>query len=133
MDTSKEYIKMCRKFYNSLKLEEKLQLFGFPEIGFNCINITRDGNWWWHGDLLSDCIPLPRQDQLQEMIGSYPDCYLEFVNWNEISYPIIAYPLQKQQPHPFWYFKSLEQLWLAYVMKRKFNKIWDGENWVYEK
>ena len=25
--------------------------------------------------------------------------------------------------------KSWEQLWLAFVMKEKFNKIWDGEKW----
>jgi len=23
-----------------------------------------------------------------------------------------------------------EQLWLAFVMKEKHNKIWDGDNWV---
>ena len=24
---------------------------------------------------------------------------------------------------------SMEQLWLAFVMKEKFNKTWDGEKW----
>ena len=27
-------------------------------------------------------------------------------------------------------FTSMEQLWLAFVMKEKFNKIWDGEEWI---
>ena len=26
-------------------------------------------------------------------------------------------------------FKSMEQLWLAFVMKEKYNKIWNGEEW----
>ena len=25
---------------------------------------------------------------------------------------------------------SMEQLWLAFVMKGKYSKVWDGENWV---
>jgi len=28
---------------------------------------------------------------------------------------------------------SMEQLWLAFVMKEKYNKIWNGENWIKEK
>ncbi len=30
-------------------------------------------------------------------------------------------------------FTSMEQLWLAFVMKEKYNKVWDGEEWINEK
>jgi len=26
-------------------------------------------------------------------------------------------------------FNSMEQLWLAFVMKEKFDKVWNGEDW----
>jgi hypothetical protein len=26
--------------------------------------------------------------------------------------------------------ESWEQLWLAFVMKEKYNKVWNGEDWV---
>ena len=69
---------------------------------------------------------LPRQDQLQEMVKTDEvtpelavcDHLFHFVFWvKECSYP----------------FTSMEQLWLAFVMKEKYNKAWDGENWVKEK
>ncbi len=28
------------------------------------------------------------------------------------------------------YLGSMEQLWLAFVMKEKYNKVWTGEEWV---
>ena len=27
---------------------------------------------------------------------------------------------------------SMEQLWLAFVMLEKYNKIWDGKNWIHQ-
>jgi hypothetical protein len=77
---------------------------------------------------------LPRQDQLQEMIE---DC-LEI---KKLDYP------RKNKFNPntkkgkkFWSIEnqfgydeagdSLEQLLLMYVMKRNFNKTWNGEDWV---
>ena len=29
--------------------------------------------------------------------------------------------------------KSMEQLWLAFVMKEKYEKTWDGTNWIENK
>lgn len=36
-------------------------------------------------------------------------------------------PLEVEYPKQF---TSMEQLWLAFVMKEKYGKIWDGEDWV---
>ena len=68
---------------------------------------------------------LPRQDQLQEILfihkeHLFPQCVLlrEFIREGEL------YILH--------FLKSMEQLWLAFVMYKKFNKIWNGEDWVKE-
>lgn len=64
---------------------------------------------------------LPRQDQLQEMIDwnqwQLTARYSEFVH------------NQAGQENPESYFTSMEQLWLAFVMKEKYDKVWDGDNW----
>jgi hypothetical protein len=73
---------------------------------------------------------LPRQDQLQEM--AFDEELLEDNNDNFISWlwgGTLHYDYLSSQ---YLLFNSLEQLWLAYVMKIKFNKIWDKqkEEWV---
>ena len=73
-----------------------------------------------------DCFPLYRQDQLQEMVGEESEVMLlEYIlcfvfdttkHWWQIEYT-------KQ-------FDSMEQLWLAFVLKELYSKIWNGEEWV---
>ena len=66
---------------------------------------------------------LPRQDQLQEMmepVVGYPNNLVcDFWEWfdecNGIDNDIA--------------FTSMEQLWLAFYMKEKYNKTWDGDAW----
>jgi hypothetical protein len=69
---------------------------------------------------------LPRQDQLQELVRPeiikyYSDdiSYLhrEFTRW-----------LQDEQLD----FPTYEQLWLAFIMSKLFNKAWNGTNWIKE-
>ena len=100
MDTSEQYIKMCEI--------PELQVDYFD----NHFAITNDvhsyrvrGVW------------LPRQDQLQEMVdGGFAHQTLErFYQWYHSG---ISKCLS-----------SMEQLWLAFVMKEKYNKTWDGETW----
>ena len=61
-----------------------------------------------------ECIWLPRQDQLQEMIGckagNHKITMLDFVRKAE-------------------YFYSLEQQWLGFVIYRLHNKKWSGSEW----
>lgn len=119
MDTSEQYIKMCE--------------MAFPDL----IEI-----WKWDiGDFFSDGVesgvltgiptgkgvfPLPRQDQLQEMVkvkGWKSDqngaILIQFFDW---------YQNKTYRQHTFGF--SFEQLWLHFVMKEKFNKTWNGEDWV---
>jgi len=71
------------------------------------------------------CVFIPRQDQLQEMvkkesIGTLID---HFITW--------YYKFSEKNPEilPEREY-TMEQLWLAYVMKEKYNKTWNGSEWT---
>lgn len=75
-------------------------------------------------------VPLFRQDQLQEMIfeglvfgESIPCAMLKL---------LYEYGHKAKNPDAeYWHIcKSMEQLWLTFVMFEKYNKTWDGENWA---
>lgn len=126
MDTSKEYIKMCdcpeiqsyKRTLDFCDYYAYYQLDFWQTTNFTCgSSLLGKGNIW-----------LPRQDQLQEMVKyAYKDIKIEvdiklnrFWNWyREMQVKI-------KGSHPF---ASMEQLWLAFVMKEKYNKIWDGKEW----
>ena len=137
MDTSETYIKMCdcpeiQILYESeqqgnclwdytLRWEWDRSAYtyvGYMEFGGELRQEfkTHDG-YAWH------CLWLPRQDQLQEMIGGMDKC-LELVYWWQEASKVGDY-------HGYYHdsFDSMEQLWLAFVMKEKYNKVWNGEEW----
>ena len=69
------------------------------------------------------------QDQLQEMISISPIGlyrFWEFIRgeWNPYSESYDSYRSD--------YMPTMEQLWLAFVMKEKYNKVWDGRDWIEE-
>jgi len=67
---------------------------------------------------------LPRQDQLQEMVAPKEDVqHLLLHFYNRVG------ALFNEKDKPWLQFKSFEQLWLAFVMKEKYNKIWNGKDW----
>ncbi len=135
MDTSETYTKMCEKAEEIQALRrEKHNL----ETGK-----WKPGDFWFHifdkcahivdeyRDAWSDiplyihhpieCFWLPRQDQLQEMITrdvcwSICDLTARFYDFLKSLEPLIP-------------FSSMEQLWLAFVMKERYNKTWDSDSW----
>ena len=65
---------------------------------------------------------LPRQDQLQEMVEYVSPLHLlEYLNNFVTTTESGLFPAG---------FNSMEQLWLAFVMKERWNKTWNGEAWV---
>ena len=78
------------------------------------------------------CIWLPRQDQLQEMVWEYivdndplrGEC-VKSQKPELLSNRFNKYVMRSIRPR----FDSMEQLWLAFVMKEKFGKIWNGKDW----
>ena len=146
MDTSKEYIKMCEKAgeIQLLKREKKHTDTGkwkpgdyyttwFPPFLITIIPQYLD-EWADEPDYLhhpSENIWLPRQDQLQEMIQDNSQHYLNSVH--QIWYEFAEYDGDGSIfaiPDYLKHIASMEQLWLAFVMKEKYNKIWNGKGWV---
>ena len=115
MDTSEQYVKMCD--------EEEIQGIWNHEQHFldrphsYIVDNGRSG-WTW----------LPRQDQLQEMVSERLKKIRIGIDWYfGDQWRMIYYddPLKHYVIHG----GTFEQLWLAFVMKEKFNKIWDGSKW----
>lgn len=119
MDTSEQYIKMCEKVFPYLN--KYVPLFSKRRRMYYVVD-GKVGLWW---DIVntSNCeraFPLWEQDQLQEMI--------EVINSETIAYFLSAIKHFEETTNR--QFKSWEQLWLAFVMKEKFNKVWNGKGWI---
>ncbi len=145
MDTSETYIKMC----NCPEIQDKWFIkdgdWVGSEHGVVSINHINEDNKYYSSVkfqlIREDNIWLPRQDQIQEMIGTYHDdkngrwfcwvCTMErfnrflagFIN-REFEHEIECF----NKPREF-KMASMEQLWLAFHMSEKYKKIWDGEKW----
>lgn len=71
---------------------------------------------------------LPRQDQLQEMVGGEWWRTLEW--FNSFVYCCVSDATFYGTRGPLFKVGSVEQLWLAFVMHEKFGKVWNGEAWL---
>ena len=145
MDCSVDYIKMCEKaekiqksisdlkdgdFIADWRFKKDEVIVYHPLIhdaGFGEEGPDDEFTWW-----------LPRQDQLQEIIQAQVKChgkdelywkinwFWEFVQATCFTHGE-NYGHLTEQAYP-----SMEQLWLAFVMKEKYKKVWDGKEWKEE-
>jgi len=126
MDTSETYIKMC----NCPEIQDSHDW----SYGWETYVRARRNPFWgtngdWYYDLDGNVIWLPTQDQLQEMV--FDSRITAIVISHELSNYALTIPKVKIGKDMKAYPKlSMEQLWLAFVMKEKFGKVWDKENWV---
>ena len=125
MDTSKEYIKMCEKAVEIQKLtpidwNDRNGSYYVTSYKPNRVYMAMNA-----GNGKSRGIWLPRQDQLQEMVtskNSWVDYFVDsFACFVEREYGKGSKTLNDI---------SMEQLWLAFVMKELYQKTWNGTNWV---
>ena len=129
MDMSDQYIKMCSC------LEIQLQEFDYrPNFHFA---YYLDEQWRIEHDFLGgEKLPIwvPRQDQVQEMLGT--DNKEPFCTWLERlgKFTHLAQPwdipIDKNGLKTIGWFESWEQLWLAFYMYEKHKLIWGGGKWV---
>jgi hypothetical protein len=160
MDKSKEYILMCEKaeeiqeewkpitgdvYDGRSNITKGIHILKQPE----CLNRYKWDHIW-----------LPRQDQLQDIYINYRhEKYSEEIKKdygeNDGEYLNKIYEAKKmkrwvmnslmhfkyfcESPCPFSEYKdsanwkkydTYEQLWLAFVMKEKYNKKWNGKEWI---
>jgi len=127
MDTSEQYIKMCKKAEEIQKLRpieppfDKWMSGDFYTVDCPlgpCVSVHNDTSAYGLGKFTTW---LPRQDQLQEM-GSEKDFYLLLKDLD--SFAVLGDWQDKGL------FTSMEQLWLAFVMKERYNKVWNGGEWI---
>ncbi len=155
MDTSKTYIKMCEKaeeiqaghkweYGDWLIVEHGLFQIGTATFDYDMGDGTKppirselpiatiqkddlEGSTF-----TGKLIWLPRQDQLQAMVRGEKHMHL-------LAYEFAAYfhgtvdPLYQEIGRDNFTVdsdNSMEQMWLAFVMKVKFGKVWIGEEWV---
>ena len=124
MDKSKEYIKMCdcpeiQKNHNQ-KIGDR-QIDNDSDETNESYIVTALGSLGENVPCYPHEIWLPRQDQLQEMVE---DNVYNFV-FDFYHFVMKLCRKQKNTSLP-----SMEQLWLTFTMKEKFNKTWDGEKWT---
>ena len=116
MDNSEIYVDMCRKAWEiqDHELVEADYFYDGVRVDSFCseYDYYKEGNVW-----------LPRQDQLQELaLGKY----------EEFNY---HYALEKFRKEAWGSdfsaldYTSMEQLWLAVLMKKKYSKFWNGKDW----
>lgn len=120
MDLSTEYIDMSRE------AKEIQELWEFRDGDY--IEHKRNANCWSGYDAFDypgyplkeqGAVWLPRQDQLQDMLGDY-------YYTSSIMYYILEFGTDHDAPEPI----SWEKVWLEAVMWEKYQKTWNGETWV---
>ena len=148
MDTSETYIKICEKAkeiqtrqliygdYYTFRKKDFVWKFSINELVGQYLKpkIEVDAVGSDFGKYL---IWLPRQDQLQETMSDYIQEQLGIIH-SEIKQAFVDFAvwLGKQYlDEPFTCvptncFETGEQLWLAFVMQEKYNKLWNGEDWI---
>ena len=125
MDTSEQYIKMCdcpeiqkQRNFEKERYYQEGDYTATKNEGILCMGSygvePLDGVW------------LPTQSQLQEMVS---DGYLWQLNFNYIRW-LCDEPYDGHIRHENIGFTSMEQLWLAFVMKEKYSKTWNGSTWA---
>lgn len=131
VDTSKEYIEMCAG-------ADEVQTAWEPQEGdfisyldfAGCIDCNTGYHKPYDYYTSHGAIWLPRQDQLQNLIFKGDvycyRCHNIFCGWiTTTGGPDKFYAhIYKDR------FSSMEQLWLAFVMKDSFGKMWDGKEWI---
>lgn len=138
MDNSETYIKMRRQAIPDLGMGTPPVFSAGAEVQwlttFVCTDIA--GNFYYFSE--DEQFQLERQYQLQEMVEEVIDkthFVFRFNEFVESSYLPITHQLA------YTYFAnlddeqreaviSMEQLWLAFVMKERYSKIWNGEEWI---
>jgi len=139
MDTSGTFIKMRIKAIPDLG-NGKVMVSDFRSENYHAFEgvdydvwVDSIGNWY----VFETSIPpvqgmgrvcqLERQDQLQEMVGLWVNSRFEVM---AILKKFYDFSIKDLCSDLTWSLYSMEQLWLAFVMKEKYNKVWDGKDWV---
>ena len=130
MDTTDEYIKMCGKaeeIQSHWKFEDGDYIYGKAHGCKLEVNMWSGYDAWDYPCYPSDGVWLPRQDQLQDFLnwehdGTYGVVLIDaFYNFSKMNYKTYLFNNTKM---------TWEQLWLTFVMYKKYNKVWNDSEWI---
>jgi len=144
MDNSPEYIKMCRNHWiqeswkpvvGDFVSQGVLITVPIPEnTGIELYEVYTI-NWITSSRKKEQFIFLPRQGQLQDMVGDIKD--KAHRQWRFFFWAFHGDYLPITNHCSYIHFMNMvdrydieEILWLAFVMHEKFNKKWNGEEWI---
>ena len=134
MDTSEGYTRMCDcdEVQGEWKVPKDDDLYAWRGIvdevaifGLRRLLAKETADYVW----------LPRQDQIQEMMGwtpgsTYAWLYEGVIGFKELWTQWSRYVPEQEISDYMKLFNSFEQLWLAFYMYEKHGKTWDGAKWV---
>lgn len=142
MDTTDKYIEMCRQlpeemnsdvidgdfYYWKLASQEEGRIcISYTEI-FEDYIVHHPEQWDYLND--REIIKLYRQDQLQDMLydtlEGLPLDPLWFIHSCYKTMDTVAYTYHNDKQK----WDTMEKLWLSLVMYEKYNKIWNGSEWI---
>ena len=135
MDTSETYIKMCdcdeiqeqRVKVEYIAKQMKQGDYYWTKCFQKVELADSQGATYTGQEIFGNIIWLPTQSQLQAMVK--PEHVLSETVWYvcRLHEWILEQVRASYPPHIF---TSMEQLWLAFVMKELHGKVWDGEKWA---
>jgi len=130
MDTSETYARMRFRAIPSLGIGTAPDDEGLRWLR-GSVYVDQLGNFfyaWWQVEKQNHIIfQLERQDQLQEMIEEKRPYFLLMELEIEANRGLGF----DEGWTPYWRsFPSWEQLLLAFVYKQRYNKVWNGDDWV---
>lgn len=134
MDVGSEYVKMCEKaeeiqkpYYECLP-GDWYYIWGYSN-GIKIANGAIQPLGVTDKEIPSDSVWLPRQDQLQELVP-------EFIEKAGFVAPIAShfadFAVACANNPLYWSLETFEQLWLAFVMEEKYQKVWQKKDWIKE-
>jgi len=122
---TKNYIKMCEQAEEIQKLKKGKNQFSNQDfVAYNFgeglkVYVCNEISKYW---TFQDLTWLFTQEQLQEMVDrDWYEVFCKFLWWHsddELNAKEFAST-----------FNSMNEVWLAFVMKEKYHKIWTGEKW----
>ncbi len=120
------YIKMCEKA-KEIQCERILGRYNFGDLYYLESVFRHGGKFRYIGsydgyendrEFIEISTWLPTQEQLQEMVDVGLTRYEYWIR--ELYHFVLNYPFEPA---------SMNELWLSFVMKEKYHKVWDGEDW----
>ena len=124
MDSIEEYSRMCENA-EEIQKRKPHTFFSTTLYSINVLVHDLNGDCWFNRNK-EIIIWLPQQDQLQGMAIKISELWIHVLN------RFYEYYTEQVRRNHEWhsFFNTPEMMWLAFVMKEEYGKVWDGNGWI---